>query len=1637
MEAGLIQELFERMVDKHPDNIAITNGYKRVIYRQLEEEANRLANFLMESGAEKGSIIASFLQDPSEVITTILAAMKSGLVFVIFDTEAPAATLQAMIEAVSPRWFVTESKFIEKLRQVEQRRAHESRIVCLDGDAAEPEGELSFVKGYRDYVNSARPQVSIDPDGMAYIYFTSGTTGTPKAVAGRYRAIDHAVRWEIEILGLGAGTRASQLHSLSFDESLRDIFVPLCVGGTLCVPESRELILDGARLTEWINAQQIEVIHCTPSLLRNLLSEELHGESFSALRCVLSTGEALLPDDVARWVDVFGDRIQLLNLYGTSETTLAKFCYFVKPEDKDRSSIPIGKPIAGVRALVVGEDGMPCPVKLVGEIYIRTPYRSLGYYHQPQATDEVFIKNPFSANPEDIVYKTGDLGRVLEDGNYEYVGRKNSQVEIRGTRVEVSEIESLMRSHKAVRDVAVVSRENGDGNNHLYAYVVPKAEIRPGELRQLMADYLPDYMIPSRLMIIERLPLTLSGKVDRLALPKLEGVQTPDELAEPQVSSVERQTIKSQPLEHALRGGELAPLSYSQQRLWFFDQLEPGNPAYNIATALQISGALNVAVLEQTRNEIERRHEVLRTSFFASEGKPVQCIVPPSHIKLPIVDLSGLSAQDRQAQAESLAKEEARHAFELSQGPLWRTSLLRLAEREHLALFTMHHIVSDGWSVGVLINEVRQLYTALGGGQPSPLAELRLQYSDYAQWQRQWQQGEALARELSYWKQQLAGAPAVLELPLDRVRPAVQSYRGGQQEVALGEAINSAVEELSRRAGVTKFMVLLAAFKALLVRYTGQVDIVIGTNVANRQRVELEGLIGFFVNMLVLRTDCGGDPSFEELLGRVREVTLQGYMHQEVPFEKLVEQQQPERHLSHSPVFQVLFNFQNAPVEELELSGLEMKQVRVDNQTAKYDLTFFLWEGGSGLAGTVEYNQDLFEARSIRRLIRHYERLLAGAVAAPEQRLSQLPLLTVDEQQARQQDDTASATAALPASSIQALIEQQAAHHSERVAVECGGEWLTYGELDRRANQVGQYLRRLGVGAGVLVGICVEHSLEEVIGMLGVLKAGGGYVPLDAEQPGKRMAKVLADAQVPILLTQQHLAGQLPQTWAQVICLDSDWGEIEQESSERPANAALADSLAYVIYTSGSTGKPKGVAISQAALVNYITWAAQAYLSPGPQSFALYSSAAFDLTVTSLYLPLISGNLLRVYRVARQQMAIEEVFSRGEAEIVKLTPSHLGLVKGGSRRGSHIKKLIVGGEAFERQLAQEVSESFGGAVEIYNEYGPTEATVGCMIERFEDSEEQARRATVAIGRAAQNMRVYVLDQWLNLVGENVIGELYIGGVGLAQGYVGEAAQTAEKFVPDVSGGRGERLYRTGDLGRYLADGRMEYVGRADGQVKVRGYRVEMGEIEAVMRQCEGVKEAVVKVQQGDGGEGRLVGYVEWEGEEAGAGGREEELRKELSEELPGWMVPEGLMSVGAMPLTSNGKVDRRALPKWERSAPKLETTFVAPQTQLQRDIAAIWRKVLGLEQVGIHDNFFELGGHSLLLAQVHSKLERLVKREFSVLDLFEYPTISTLANYLGEQGSKSDHVEQEDLIQKRGRGLNRLRLRRSQQQRAV
>jgi amino acid adenylation domain-containing protein len=1046
------------------------------------------------------------------------------------------------------------------------------------------------------------------------------------------------------------------------------------------------------------------------------------------------------------------------------------------------------------------------------------------------------------------------------------------------------------------------------------------------------------------------------------------------------------------PISPAPRRGDDAPLSFSQERLWFAAQWEPESAAYNITDAINIEGQLELDALEKSLNEIIRRHDILRTSFVTSDGEPVQRIAPEARLEIKLIDLQHLSATERDAETERTLSAESATAFDLSQSPLLRVVLIRLEPQRHVLLFNSHHIISDGWSTGVLIHEMVSLYRAYTAGQPSPLGALPIQYADFALWQRQWLAGERLDNERAFWREQLSDAPASLDLPTDKPRPPARTSLGATHRFDLSPTLSSAVRKLSQQERVTPFMVLLAAWSALLCKYTGQEDVLVGSAHANRSRTELENLIGFFVNTLVLRTNLSGNPSFLELLARVREVTIAAQAHQDFPFEKLVDELQPERDLSRTPIYQVAFTFQNAPEGELSAQGLVLHRLQLPSRTSKFDLTLIITDSEPAMTGELEYSTDLFEEDTIARMARHFETLLSVAVAHPQQRLSELPLLNAGERRRLLTEWNDTATNYPREASIQELFERQAEESSDAVAVISGPSRASYRELNERSNRLAHYLRELGVGAEMRVGICLERSLDMIVGLLAILKAGGTYVPLDPEYPIERLAFMVEESNVVILLTDENLEQALPSAGAHVICLDAEQEELLNYPCENPPNLSHPDNLAYVMFTSGSTGKPKGIAVTHRNVVRLVKQNDYARFD-AEEVFLQFAPISFDASTFEIWGSLLNG--ARLVMFPQKQASLEElgqVIREQQVTVLWLTAGLFHqMIENRPADLKQLRQLLAGGDVLSAHHVRKALQELDGC-RLTNGYGPTEGTTFTCCYGMDDA--SAIQSNVPIGQPISNTQVYILDAHLQPTPASVPGELYISGDGLARGYMNQPGLTAEKFIPNPFASEpGARMYRTGDLARYLPNGAIEFLGRIDFQLKIRGFRIELGEIESVLSKFGAIEQAVVLARENGAGDKQLVAYiVPEEGGDVSAAN----LKSYLRQHLPDYMTPSAFVSLEQLPLTPNGKVDRKALPAPEKTT-ATDDNAAAPRTLFEEVLVEIWTDVLQLERVHINENFFELGGHSLLATQIVSRVSDSFHVSLPLRALFESPTVAGLA----------------------------------------
>jgi amino acid adenylation domain-containing protein/non-ribosomal peptide synthase protein (TIGR01720 family) len=1692
---GTISEHFEAAAREAGGAVAIAFEEERVSYAELNRRANQLAAFLRRQGVAVETPVGVCMERSVEAVAAVLAIFKAGGVYLPLDPLLPAARLAAMIEDCRPAC-VLAHRFT---REMLPTGAH-----CVDAlqDAIAAESGADLPAAARG-------------DNAAYVIYTSGSTGRPKGVVVEHRSFLNMVRTMAANLAIAPEDRCLAFFNCSFDPSLYDIFLPLLRGASLVLAR-REVIQDPGSFEAYGERMGLTVATFTPSFLATLDARRLPG-----LRHILTGGEAASEPVAKRWAA----RLRYINAYGPTETSVISHWTGVDARTACPFGVPIGWPLPNTRSYILDAALAPVPIGVPGEIFIAGAGLARGYLRRPALTAERFLPDPFSPTPGGRMYRTGDLGRYREDGAIEFLGRVDFQVKVRGHRVEPGEIEAALEQCPGVRAAAVVLHAVDGAEPQLIAYCCAGGEAASPELlRAMLRARLPHYMVPARFVFLEMLPLTLSGKIDRKALPapdegesiSREGFVAPrddferllaraftavlgverigvednffelggdslratrlvnclrgvlglriaiarffeaptvaglaatlaaDEVNTTPIERIPRAAAEAAALDPAgrrqwlekaraqrardgypeelelvgaLLAGEAdhariarsdahgsAPLSFAQQRLWFLHRIEPSNPAYNVATAVRLAGTLDVEALRASLDEIVRRHEVLRASFVEADGvcrvetREAGGIVPR------LMDLSALAPEAREAEAARLGAEEARQPFDLVAGPLLRLLLLRLGPADHAAVFTMHHVVSDAWSMGVLVKELRDLYAAFAAGGAPRLSPLPIQYADFSRWQRAQFESGMLREQAGYWREKLA-ALAPTELRTDRPRGARPGAEGAVHAFALPEPVARRLKEIARAERATLFMALLAAVQALLQRYTGREDVVVGTPIANRTRAETEPLIGFFVNTLVMRTDLSGRPSFRELLARARRTALEAFAHQDVPFEELVRELLPERDLGRNPLFQVMLTVQEQAAETLTLPKLVIEPLRLDAAVAKFDLTIAFEADASGLAGAMEYRTALFDAATIERMAAHLATLLEAAVAAPDQPVATLPLLGAAER-ALVLDQWNATACESPQRDLAALFREQAARHPQAVALECGSERLSYRELDERSEALAQRLRALGVGPEVLVGLLAGRSIEVVVALVAVMKAGGAYVGLDPGWPPARLEALLTQARIGVLLIEEALRERLPQGFAGAVLALGQEEKPPQQLQPECHGAAALDHLAYVSFTSGSTGRPKGVAVTQRGVVRLVKAGGFARMGEG-ETFLLLAPLSFDASTFEIWGALLNGARLVIMPASGAAASLEEIGRVVREKAVTTLWLTAGLFQAmveerlEDLRG--VRQLLAGGDVLSIRHVRRALEALAGC-EIINGYGPTENTTFSACHRVR-AEQEDWSAPLPIGRPIGRSRAYVLDaETLAPMPIGIAGELFLGGEGLARGYLGEPRLTAERFVPDPfapreEAERGARLYRSGDLARWRADGTLEFLGRADRQLKVRGFRIEPAEIEAALLHHPNVREAVVVVQ-GEA-EKKLVGYYVPR-EQAGVPS-EGDLRAFLAARLPAYLVPARLVALSALPLNANGKIDRERLPRVEEAEER--SGEAAPRDAAEALLVEVWRELLGRERVGIHDNYFALGGDSIRAIQLVSRVRRR-GWQIEVRDVFEHPTIARLAPRLGRADSK-------------------------------
>lgn len=1615
-----VHEIIEAQAAAAPGRVALCAAGAQVTFDALNRRANCFAHALLAMGVAAETPVAVCLPRSPDQLAAQLGAMKAGCAYLPLDPGWPEERIVSLLEDAGAAVVIAPADLAVAVA------LGSTKLLVPDALPSEPEHD---------------PRVPVALYRLAYIIYTSGSTGRPKGVAVEHRALRNLVDWHIATYRLTPEDRTAQIASLSFDAAVWEVWPALSAGARVSLPDD-EIRANPRLLLDWLASEG-----STIAFLPTPLAE-------AALRCRMPASlrlrDLLTGGDRLRCRPAPGLPFRVTNHYGPTENTVVATAGLVEPSDSP--ALPgIGRPIANNQAYVLDAGGQPVPVGVAGELFIGGASLARGYHRRTELTARCFVPDPFSGDPGRRLYRTGDRVRWRPDGTIEFLGRSDRQIKIRGFRIEPGEVEAALLAQPGIGQAAVVARPDARGEPQLTAYVVLTGQSDAATTwRERLRRSLPEYMRPAALVALDALPLTPHGKLDEAALPDppcapVPGTDEPLGPTEQALAQAWRDVLQLDAVSpsadffsdyggHSLlavalvsrirdalgvelplrtlfeaptirglaarltagqapaarrppiprrRDPHTAPCSFAQQRLWFLDRLTPGKCFYNIPVALRLQTAIDPVLLQRSVDAMVERHEVLRTRLKTVDGAPVQSIAPALPVSVAVVDLRCLPGEAREAEALRLAGIEARTPFVLEGGVLFRVGLLRLAEHDSVLLVTFHHVVCDGWSVEIFFREWVLVYESLARGEPCSLAPLTMQFADFAEWQRTWLADERLQDQLRYWTTKLAGAP-MLNLPIDRLRPPLASYSGGRELMQADVQVTASLKALAGREGATLFMAVLAAFQTLLFRYSGQDDVVIGTVTAGRHHPGTEGALGLFVNSLVLRTDLSGNPTFRELLSRAREVALGAYEHPDLPFERLVEELHPERDLGRHPLVQITLQlFSGSAQAEASAS----RQLDTDRGVATYDLALDMWESDGGLKGSLEYATDLFEARSARQLLRHFERLLAEVARDPDQAIERVPMLGADE--LRQQLFDCNQTRRLwpEAASVVDLVERQAVLAPDHDAVVCGEIRVTYRALQRRVTCLARQLSAMGVSSGTVVALALDSPVDWPACLLAVFACGATALPVDARWPTTRLHEVLEDAGAKLVLVQ----GPNRPAVSSTTVVDIDL--LPAEGGALAPRAPGAHDVAYVLYTSGSTGRPKGVLVEHGSLANHAQAIIERYGLAASSRVLQFAPLTFDVAIEETIPTLVAGATI-VMRSPATVPAWRELaadLSAHGVTVVNLPAAYWHQWVDDLEAApvpACLRLVVVGSERVDEHRVARWRSHTGACPRLINAYGATETTITALTYEIEEASWDATRR-LPVGRPLANVKRYVLDRHGQPVPLGVTGDLYIGGAAVARGYVGHSSAA---FLPSPfdSG----RLYRTGDRACELPGGDIVYCGRSDGQLKVRGVRVEAGEIASALVRHPGVTGATV-VKEDD----RLLAYVT--GDRAVP---EPALLSFLRTRLPRQLVPDVCAWVDTLPVDGHGKVDPRALRR-QAELRSIATHDAQPATGLERLVAQVWADALRVAQPGIDQNFFDIGGHSLLLLRVHSRLERELGRELAVVGLFRYPTIRSLARFLGGTGT--------------------------------
>lgn len=1671
MMSTLIHEMFERQAERTPLHDAVRIHEESINYYELNQKSNQLARLISEIGCARGSRIGLIVGKGIESVIAMLGVLKSGGVFVHFDPRFPVDRLQGMVDSVQPTCFLVTTEHLASIR------SYAAPVVVLNDRSSSVNSGEGNIYSLHDLTRfpTGNLNVHLQDGDTAHIYFTSGSTGVPKAVLSPHKVLGHLIQDLASRFEFAQTDVFSQLSVLTFDSSLRDIFIPITTGGCVAIPTDEDFA-DASALLQWIQKVGVTVLQCVPSVFIRLLNSIEQGNERIALpelRYILLAGENVKFLFLKRWASCVDNATQFINLYGTTETMVKS--YYVVPHNASLhlTSVPIGRPVGKAELLIIKDERL-CRANEAGELYLRTPYLSHGYMNEEEKTKAVFVQNPLHNHFTDIVYKTGDTAKYLHDGNVLLIGRNDYQVKIRGVRIEPEEIENCLIQYKDVRDAVVLPREFND-RTELVAFIASEADLDTNGIREYLVNRLPLSHIPYLIVLMSKLPLNNNNKVDRFLLANynLENIRLEENrdlqtYYEPLVSifrtvfgnnSIEihdnffdiggdslsamqlvskirnelnvdiklahifvyptikqlstyvatAQTINDSSIPRITAGREV-PASYAQQRLWMLSQMNESGAAYNISAAYRIEGPVNIEALKDSFVYLMNRHESLRTSFEFVNGMLLQKVHEQGHLHMDIRDRIDERLTESQLIGE--LSWEVSQRFVLSELPLWKVVVWRVGPQSHMFLFAMHHTISDGLSVEILIKEFHNYYREWIRGSKPLFSVLPVQYKDYSEWQRQLMRSESAIESLAYWKKQLA-CREVLTLPTDYSRPAVKAYAGESIEFELDSELIMRMRHFGINNNKSLFACLVACLKIMFFHKSQQRVITVGTPVSGRNRRELEHQVGLYGNTVVLVDELFDKDTYHSVLDRVSNTIISALEHQNYPFDKLVSDLNVKRDTSRNPLFDIMVVIQEVTSIRSLFEGMEWMPIQLPVSTSKFDITFmFIEQQDKQVRLKMEYSTNLFNRNTMILLYKDFTYLMSTLIDQPYKTIDHIEYKQNAKSLVQPQLINENVNAYRLDVPLHVLFEECVSRYPDRIAVYDKDKLYSYQEINRSANRMGAYLKRKGVQAGSIVCLLLERSADFIIGILGILKAGGAYLPLDDSYPIGRIETIIEDARVQFVITNPARAALLSNR-IDVEYIDAQAEDIVQENHVNLDCKVKPSDAAYVLYTSGSTGKPKGVVVEHIGVVNYISWAIESYIGQRRGNFPLFTSISFDLTITSIFTPLLTGDSIKVINGSNIYAMLSEILSDKEIDIIKLTPSHLKIIlqlyvedinlfKGSEERQT---VFIIGGENLRADDALLLRNIFPKS-DIFNEYGPTEAVVGCMIYKVGDT---LNGLSVPIGMPASNTTIYILNNELKPVPDGNVGEIYISRTGLAQGYLFQPELTEQRFIHNPSE-PGVRFYKTGDFARVLPDGNIEYCGRMEDQIKLMGYRVEIGEIERALESHQAIRHAVVL--QDNQAPDMLHAFLVTQSSSVPT-----DLSDFLLKKLPEYMIPSKYWEVKHIPLTSNGKVDKQNLIQlMTRSLrdQKLIQTAVSDAgfTQI---LLKVWKSVLGIEHIQQSDNFFDAGGTSIKAVQIIDQLKRNYGIDLPVVRIFMHPTIKALSDYL-LLGRVEDQIVKVDVV---------------------